>query len=264
MQLQCDTHVERNIRRVLPDGLSEMNLKMMHMHELVAFFIGRRNSGKSQLMRYVIRKRRKDIDMVVVFCLSEGANGFYANMMIPCKFIHTTYSVDKLIGVINVMKRYPHLRKLLVFDDMGYLGKSFWNSAPLKELMFAGRHFKIGLMFAVQYVMHIPIDARFNFTHAFVMMDNALDIIHRINNTFFSFIRPADFLPIFQTFTRDHLAIVSLGESNRHNVGECMRWIKSDMNCAPFLIGTDIYRSFYAQWQIDQYIEYHENIKKRQ
>jgi len=262
MQMRCQLQNEQHIRRVLPDGLMEMDLRTMIMHQSVAFFIGRRNSGKSHLMRYVIRKRRKDIDMLVVFCPSEGANGFFTKMMAPKKFVHSVYTIEKLVGIVEAMKQDNSLRKVLVFDDMGYLGKGFWNSPTMKELMFTSRHYNIGLMFAVQYVMHIPIDARFNFTHAFVMMDNALDIITRINTTFFSFIRGKDFQPIFETFTRDHLALVSLGGANKHSVGECMRWIRADTNVLPFVIGCPLYRSYYSRWQIEYYVKCHQDAKR--
>lgn len=246
--------LEENVRRILPRGLKQFDLNKLSLHENIIYVIGKRGTGKSTLIKSIVHHHRHNLDLVIALSRSEKANKFYRNMMIPKKYIKSTFDEDFLDGIFQIIKRNNSgtpMRTLIIFDDFAFLKEKFWKSRFVIDMMFMGRHFNIGVIFAVQYVMHIPLDARSNYTFAFALQDNGCDTQERLHSCFFSFIRAQDdFVKILLYFTYNRGVLVSDGMSNDIDITKCVSWMHPYEIKFPFLVGCRTYRSLYTQSQL--------------
>ena len=127
----------------------------------------RRNSGKSQLLRYIIMKNRHLFKAKFLICPTEKINKFYEGIFKP-ENVYETYSdnwVTKLMDKLSkenegkTDKEASHI--LLVLDDV-CSDTDFHHSKTFKQIFTKGRHYKITLIITAQYPYHIPPIARVN------------------------------------------------------------------------------------------------------
>lgn len=127
----------------------------------------RRNSGKSQLLRYIILKNNKKFNTMFLVCPTEKITKFYGDVF-KKENVFETYSDNWIEQLMNKMakanegktdKEAKHI--LLVLDDV-CSDTDFHHSKTFKQLFTKGRHYKITLIITAQYPYHIPPIARVN------------------------------------------------------------------------------------------------------
>ena len=133
----------------------------------VICFTAKRNSGKSQLLRYMLLQTKKQFSKIFVICPTECINKFYSDI-IPPENVFDQYSeewVEALIkkmsevnaGKTNKEKKYVEL----ILDDC-CSDSNFHQSKSLKKLFTRGRHIGLGLLITAQYPYHLPPICRNN------------------------------------------------------------------------------------------------------
>jgi len=127
----------------------------------------RRNSGKSQLLRYIILKNKKKFSAMFLICPTEKITKFYGDVF-KKENVFETYSDNWVEQLMNKMakanegkldKEAKHI--LLVLDDV-CSDSDFHHSKTFKQIFTKGRHYKITLIITAQYPYHIPPIARVN------------------------------------------------------------------------------------------------------
>ena len=63
-------------------------------------FFARRNSGKSQLLRYLLSNEKHELDKIFVICPTESVNRFYSDL-IPDECIFDKYD-DEWVGKLII------------------------------------------------------------------------------------------------------------------------------------------------------------------
>jgi len=150
----------------------------------VLIFLGKRNTGKSFLVRDILYYNR-DIPIGTVISPTEGANKFYSNI-VPGLFIHDEYTPELLD---NVVKRQKLIQKkinketmmygkcsidpraFLILDDCLYDG-CWKRDKNVRYLFMNGRHIKVFLLITMQYVLGVPPDLRTNVDYVFILREN--------------------------------------------------------------------------------------------
>lgn len=149
----------------------------------VVVFIGRRNTGKSFLVKDLLYYTR-DIPIGTVISPTESANQFY-NEIVPSLFIHDEYTSTL---VDNVLKRQKMMTKrvnkeiasygksnidpraFLLLDDCLY--DDCWKKdKSIKYIFMNGRHMKIMLLITMQYPLGIPPTLRTNVDYTFILRE---------------------------------------------------------------------------------------------
>ena len=127
----------------------------------------RRNSGKSQLLRYIILKNRHQFKAMFLICPTEKITKFYDDIFKP-ENVFETYSDDWTTKLMDKMSRTNEGKTdkdashvLLVLDDV-CSDTDFHHSKTFKQIFTKGRHYKISLIITAQYPYHIPPIARVN------------------------------------------------------------------------------------------------------
>ena len=108
----------------------------------------KRNSGKSQLMRYIILMSKHLFKKIFVICPTEQINHFYKGL-VDEKNVFESYNeqwVEKLMKALakeNDGKRDKDASHILLILDDCCSDTNFHQSKTLKQLFTKGRHYKI-------------------------------------------------------------------------------------------------------------------------
>ena len=190
----------------------------------VLVFLGKRNTGKSFLVRDMLYYNR-DIPTGVVISPTEAANRFYSNM-VPSLFIHDEYTPDLVQSItkrqIKVMKKTKINKKIdprtfLILDDCLYDG-CWKKDKNIRYLFFNGRHIKVFLLITMQYPLGIPPELRTNVDFCFILRENNYNNRKRIYENYCSIFPTFEiFCQVMDKITEDYgcLVIDNTTKSNR-------------------------------------------------
>ena len=128
---------------------------------MTCLFLGKRRTGKSYFLRWVMHRLRKRWPMGIIITETRF-NGFWQQYF-PQAFIHELYDPEL---IKDLMQRQAILRSMendgtlpkemhtdifIIFDDVMGVDEQVLKYDPvLLELMTAGRHFRISTFFCLQ------------------------------------------------------------------------------------------------------------------
>ena len=188
----------------------------------VICFTAKRNSGKSQLLRYMLLQTKKQFSKIFVICPTEQINKFYSDI-IPPENVFDQYSeewVEALIkkmseinaGKTNKEKKYVEL----ILDDC-CSDSNFHQSKSLKKLFTRGRHIGIGLLITAQYPYHLPPICRNNCDYILVGQLNKQGVELLCSEYMMGDISKKDFLDLYHSNTSDYGFLVINNNSSSDN-----------------------------------------------
>jgi hypothetical protein len=150
--------------------------------------VGKRCSGKSFLLKWLVEQHKDDFHKIFVICPTETINGFYQrDGFVPPEHIFDEYSEEWTERLINSMTKINRGKLqgdetakhvLLILDDL-VADHNFHQSPSLKKLFVRGRHIFISIIITAQYLNCIPPVARINSDYVCVGQLNkaGLDIL---------------------------------------------------------------------------------------
>ena len=252
--------------------MSEINVQPFDFDNYVetrryftALFTGRRNTGKSVLMKDVIyRLHKAGLERIVVFSATEGSNHYYESF-VPSLFIHTGLDLDVLSGIVDHQKQLVTLQAMgeipkeqdislvIVLDDVAYDKKSI-NSEILKQIFFNGRHLHITLLLSLQYLLTLSVPLRSNIDIALFLKEPSIDNRKRIYNSFGSCVSIGAFNTIMQCCTNDYEALVC--DTRGMEAESCFHYYKANVEL-DFKFGTA------EAWQLSKKLYFSEEDKYR-
>ena len=206
----------------------------------VVVFIGKRNTGKSFLVRDMLYYLQ-DIPIGTVISATEGANKFYSNM-IPPIFIHDEYEPEI---VNNVLKRQKLIMKkmkkdfhdkgttnidpraMLILDDCMY-DSSWTKDKNIRALFMNGRHYKMLFVITMQYSLGIPPNLRTNIDYTFILRENIVSNRKRLYEQY------AGMFPTFEIFcqvmdqcTENYECLVVHNNAKSNKLEDQVFWYKA-------------------------------------
>ena len=207
----------------------------------VVIMIGKRNTGKSFLVRDLLYYKR-DIPVGTVISGTESANCFYGEMM-PGLFIHDTFSseipsslVKRQSVVVKKMKQEEQLTgrshidpwAFLILDDLMY-DTSWLKDRTIRELFMNGRHYKIFFAITMQYALGIPPALRSNVDFIFILRENIIGNRKRLYEHY------AGMFPSFEIFcqvmdqcTENFECLVIDNTTKSNKIEDMVFWYKAD------------------------------------
>ena len=137
--------------------------------------IGKANTGKSTLIKYLIQSKCDLLPTGLVMSGTEDSNKFYASMF-PDQFIYNEYNENAVLRLIDRQKKcLEHLEPeaqwaLLLLDDCTENKRIFYT--PTQESLFKnGRHWKLFYILSLQHAMDIPPSIRTNVDGIFIFRE---------------------------------------------------------------------------------------------
>lgn len=171
--------------------------------------IGVPGSGKSNLIKFLLRSKFDTIPSAVAMSGTEDFNGFYGSF-IPKSYVYNTYreeAVARLIKRQLLAKENGEKWTTLVIDDL-MTDKSIFNTKVQRELFKNGRHFNIWYILAMQGPIDIPSGLRSLVSDIFILNQPSEGSRRKIWEDYASFIRPFSlFNALLDEFTKPHHAL---------------------------------------------------------
>ena len=207
----------------------------------VVVFIGRRDTGKSFLVRDLLYYHQ-EIPIGTVISGTEAGNGFYGSH-VPKLFIHDEYNTAI---VENVLKRQKLVIKQIKKENTAYGrsnidGRAFvilddclwdngWAKDKMMRLLFMnGRHWKIMTVITMQYPLGVPPNLRTNIDYVFILREPYLTNRKRIYENY------AGMFPTFESFcqvmdqcTENYECLVIDNNSKSNKLEDQIFWYKAE------------------------------------
>lgn len=149
------------------------------LKDKLALLVGRRGSGKSILLKYLIKKQRHWFKEI--FIISPSSFSGYWKDTIPDGNVFEQYSEEWVQKLIDKMARlnkgkdqkHPNfVRVLLVLDDCVSSDMKAHQSKTLRILSARGRHIGVCAMITAQYLKSVPPLMRNNADYIFYGKSN--------------------------------------------------------------------------------------------
>ena len=207
----------------------------------VCIFLGKRNTGKSFLVRDILYYHR-DIPVGTVISPTEASNQFYCEM-IPSLFIHEEYTPQLLDSVVKrqkIMMKNINKEKMmygkcsidprafLILDDCLYDG-CWKKDKNIRYTFMNGRHVKLFLLMTVQYVFGLPPDLRTNIDYVFILRENNYNNRKKIYENYASVFPSFEiFCSVMDQITEGYGCLVIDNTSRSNKLEESVFWYEAD------------------------------------
>jgi hypothetical protein len=216
----------------------------------VLVFLGKRNTGKSFLVRDILFYQR-DIPVGTIISPTESANKFYSNI-VPSLFIHDEYTPQLIESVLKRQKMMTKKinkelmvygkcsidpRAFLILDDCLYDG--CWKKDKNIRYMFMnGRHQKMMLVVTLQYPLGVPPDLRTNIDYTFILRENNYGNRKRIYENYCSVFPTFEmFCNVMDVITEGYGCLVIDNTSKSNKLEENIFWYTAEDH-PPFTVGS--------------------------
>jgi hypothetical protein len=235
----------------------------------VVVMIGKRNTGKSFLVRDMLYHKR-DIPVGTVISATECANCFYGYMM-PKLFIHDAFSAEIITSLIKrqtiVVKKLKEEEKtlgksnidpwsFLILDDLMY-DTSWIKDKNIRALFMNGRHFKIFYVLTMQYSLGLPPALRSNVDYVFILRENIVANRKRLYEQYAGMFPTFDiFCQVMDQCTANYECLVIDNTTKSNNIEDMVYWYKADDH-EDFKIGAPAF----WQYAANNYTEENEDME---
>ena len=197
----------------------------------------KRNSGKSVLLRYLVKTHQEDFSKIFVVCPSEEVNHFYKDF-IDKKDIFPKYTEQWVLSLMSKMeningkkKKEDFSRVLLILDDC-CSDVDFHHSDSIKRIFTRGRHCGLALIVTAQYPYHIPPICRVNCDYMAVSQMNRQGLEILTTEFLMGDIQKDEFMKMYYRSTSNYgfLLINNNSASDNSNLEEIYGVIKTPEN----------------------------------
>ena len=169
----------------------------------------KRNSGKSELLRYLVRANHNKFKKIFVICPTEKINNFYKNI-VPANCVYEEWDDDWIedlidnLSKVNAGKTNSNANHILLILDDCCSDTNFHSSGSFKKLFTRGRHLFISIIITTQYIKHIPPIARSNSDFICVGQLNNQNVELLAEEYLMGSIEKKAFLEMYHRCTKDY------------------------------------------------------------
>lgn len=169
--------------------LKKLNLSEFTTHKMNILIIGKREVGKTQLIKdFMIKMKNNNlVDTFVIF----------TNELSKLKYNDLCVSTDKIICRLNNIDVFKNLmdyqdknptNKLMIIIDNFSLDNKILSSELFKKLMFNARHYNIGIIISIQYPLGFSSQIRAQMDLIIVYKDESISDQKRMYDNYFGVI----------------------------------------------------------------------------
>lgn len=210
----------------------------------IMLYVGRRGSGKSSLLRDILYRISGTVDFGLAFSPTEESLSAFREIM-PEAWIYSMFSQSKLEQMLDMQRAHGRIGKqrhlFLIMDDCMY-DKKIMKSTAMRDLFMNGRHLKITLCFAVQYLMDISPDLRSNIDYVFSMNEKIISNKTKLWKYFYGmFEKYEDFSRTMDRCTENFSSMVLDNTARTSNLSDTVFWYRASLDLPSFKMGKPIY-----------------------
>ena len=206
----------------------------------VILFIGKRNTGKSFLVKDIMYHFR-NMPVGVVISPTERANRFFENF-VPNMLIYDAYDpgiiqkfVDRQSKITDQYtsenKKYGRSdldpRAFLILDDCLY-DKTWPGDPNIRFLFMNGRHVKTLFLITMQYPLGVPPHLRANVDYVFILRENQIKQRERIYQQYAGMFHSFDaFNSVLDQTTENYECLVIDNKVQSNKLEDQVYWYKA-------------------------------------
>lgn len=194
--------------------------------------IGKRNSGKSSLLKSLLAEISDKIDVCMGFSPTDDCNGVLSEI-IPSGLVHRDLSESALQNLCDVQreqwKRGHGSEVALILDDMAHERKIF-DSRVFKSLAFNSRHLHLTVFITLQEALSIGPAIRTNCDVIFTLAERMMSNRKRLYENFFGMTSFLEFCAILDKCTENYESLVLYNKTQSNDISESMFWYKADID----------------------------------
>ena len=175
--------------------------------------IAKRNSGKSVLLRYLVKQRKNKFDKIFVISPTEEVSHFYKDITDKnCIFYEwkEDWAEQLIKRMTETNSGVPEKKRkqiLVILDDI-FADMNAANSPALKKIYLRGRHIGIAVIATCQYLYNLPPICRNNTDWVLVGQMNQASKQLLGDEYLFGDIDKKDFIKLYNRSTIDYQFLV--------------------------------------------------------
>jgi hypothetical protein len=211
-------------------------------------FQGRRNTGKTVLLRQAMFALREHIEMTIALTPTQSSAEMFRTLMPESCVYDQGFDVGVIESLLStqrdMIKRGKRPRSiLLVLDDCSFDSKA-WKQKCVGDLARNGRHCLITVMITCQYVCDIGPSFRAQLDVCFALRDTILQNRKRLHSAFWGMMPFPQFCAAFDACTENFGALVLNQAVQTNEISSCVFHTRAQPTLPPFTMCRDIYFKF--------------------
>lgn len=241
-------------------GVMDVTIRRFDMTKMddrrVVMVIGKRNTGKSVLMKDILYHKRH-IPVGMVMSGTEEGNGWYSSWVPDC-FIYNDFDKAAVEKFINRQRRLCKAGKpqpaFLCLDDCMF-DKRVMREKCIRQIFMNSRHWGVFFCTSSQYVADAGPEIRTNCDYVFVLRENIHQNRERLWKMFFGV------FPTFQSFcdamdacTENYGCLVLDNTSRSNKIDDCVFWYKAKVR-EGFRMGSPLFWHYHSKHYNPNYDE---------
>ena len=176
------------------------------VNKIIGLF-GKRNSGKSRLLRYLVENEKDEFKKIFVICPTECINNFYKKL-VDEECIFDTYDNDWMLQLIKKMtdakQQSQKTNNILIILDDCISDTDFHHCQSLNILCTRGRHLNIAVILTSQYIFSIPPVCRNNLDYVFCGQMNKKSVDLLSDEFLLGDVDKHEFIKLYNNSTKDY------------------------------------------------------------
>jgi hypothetical protein len=204
--------------------------------ESVAILIGKRNTGKSILIRDILYHHR-DIPIGSVVSHTDHLTHYY-DKFIPSMLINRSFSSDIVTKLFKrqekaLAENWKNPNAFMLLDDCMSDAKVWKKDTTVEELFFNGRHYKLLVLIGMQIPLGIPPALRSNIDYTFILKNNIFNDRKKIYENYAGMFRSkSDFEAVFDACTEDYNCLVIDNTTDSNKLEDQVFCYKADIKAS--------------------------------
>ena len=203
--------------------------------------IGKTGTGKSVLLKHIMRYMARYYDLGISVCPSHDTNEELAEILPDSLIYDDVDQLEKILAkvVFHLKKMRESKRRIAFFvilDDCMFDPKVL-KYKPIRDIFMNGRHFDIFFINCVQYCMDVTPAIRVNTDYIFALRETNQENREKLWKKFFGGTTFKNFNTIYDACTEDHRCLVLDNVNGSNEFCERVFWYKADSKQPHFLLG---------------------------
>tara|TARA_B110001452_G_scaffold242499_1_gene225326 strand:+ start:657 stop:1496 length:840 start_codon:yes stop_codon:yes gene_type:complete len=224
-----------NIKRFDPSRLGK---------ETTILLIGKRNTGKSTLLRDLMYHMKDKLDFGVLMSPTEEATGDMKDLL-PAPCIYNSFNstaVDVLLDVQKQTVKTGNFKSVFLITDDCMYDKKVMKTPQMRAIFMNGRHRKLFYINCMQYMMDLGPELRCNTDYVFALRENIISNRAKLHQFFFGmFDTLGSFSKVFDKCTQGYECMVLDNTVRSNNVEDCVFWYQAEHNLPKFRMCKPVY-----------------------
>jgi len=186
----------------------------------VCLFLGKRNTGKSFLLKDILYHSRRLYPAGNVISETDHLTHHY-DEFIPGMLIHRSYDPTILDNLFTRQEKarkegWQHPGAFLVMDDC-FADKKWVSDPMIRKVFLEGRHFLLFFALATQEVLGLPPSLRLQTDYVFILRNNILEERRKLHKHYCGMMDFETFESVMQSCTENYgcLVVDNLTQSNK-------------------------------------------------